>query len=231
MMQFFGAIMQTFRGGSIWGDWWQPVVTIIAIVAGIIGYIYLRKYLNLHSPLKTEYSIQWALEGVVLHRITLLILIRDALIHILGVLYMICTVYVVLNSFSAFAYCGQGYLEVTTIIEGFLGQLILLPIALRLVYEVLYLIIFKLGKYIIKFIVWVAKGIWFVICKFAKLVYLTVQAAYRFCVWFNTKFVWEAIRYTFGLPVTFFKWLTALLEKQITRRELETEDLKKAHNA
>lgn len=224
MLDFFSSMTMTLGGGSSYGDWWNPVISIVSVVVGIVGYIFLYKYLKLHTANSQTYTKQWCLEGVVLHRVTLLVLIKNALVHILGVLYMISTIFVVLNSFGAFGMVG--YLGAGKAIAGFFAQLIIFPIIVRLFYEIIYLIVFKLGKYIVKFVIGLAKCI----CKIVVFVWDAIKAAGTFISWFFISFVWSAFKEFFNLPVQFCKWLSALLEKQIVRRDLETENLKKNQN-
>lgn len=221
MFDFLSSMMMTLNGGAAYGDWWKPVISIVSVVGGIVGYIFLYKYLKLHTANSQTYTKQWCLEGVVLHRVTLLVLIKNVLVHILGVLYMISTIFVVLNSFGAFGMADT--IGAGKAIAGFFAQLIIFPILVRLFYEIIYLIVFKLGKYIVKFVVGLAKCI----CKIVVAAWDIIKAAGTFISWFFISFIWSALKEFFNLPVQFCKWLTALLEKQIVRRNLETENLKK----
>ena len=179
------------------------IVTVVSAVAAILGYIFLRKVLKLPQTDFTKHTKQWCLEGVAMERITLLILLKDVLSCILGVLYIFFTVFAVLSSFNGFIDSGINEYSVKSWAVGFF----ILPIVIRIAFELIHIFIYKCLKYVIKAIIFVAKLIWRMICGVAH-------------------FIWNYCATSAHLIVDFVKWLDSMLKNNIEKNNKQQQEIK-----
>ena len=179
------------------------IITAVSAVAAILGYIGLRKYLKLPQTNFTKHTKQWCLEGVAMERITLLILIKDVLNCILGVLYIFCTLFVVLASFYPFIDFGVN----ETSFKIWAVAFFILPIVIRIAFELVHIFIYKCLKYVIKAIIFIAKLAWKIICGIAR-------------------FIWNFCATTAHLIVDFVKWLDAMLTNNIEKNNKQQQEIK-----
>ena len=186
------------------------IVTVVSAVAAILGYIFLRKVLKLPQTDFTKHTKQWCLEGVAMERITLLILLKDVLSCILGVLYLFFTIFTVLASFEVFR--AGGVNEYT--IPVWAAIFFVMPILIRIVFELVRIFIYKCLKYVIKFvimvIVFVAKLIWRIVC----------------CV---ARFVWDFAAAGSHIVVDLLRWIDAILKNHIEKNNKQREEIKKGN--
>ncbi len=134
------------------------IAAAVSAVAAILGYVALRKMLKLPQTDFTKHTKQWCLEGVAMERITLLILLKDVLSCILGVLYLFFTIFTVLASFEVLR--AGGINEDT--IPVWAAIFFVMPILIRIVFVI---------KFVIMVIVFVAKLIWRIICCVARFIW------------------------------------------------------------
>lgn len=179
------------------------IAAAVSAVAAILGYVALRKMLKLPQTNFTKHTKQWCLEGVAMERITLLILLKDVLSCILGVLYIFFTVFVVLASFNGFIDSGINEYSVKSWAVGFF----ILPIVIRIAFELIHIFIYKCLKYVIKAIIFVAKLIWRMICGVAR-------------------FIWNYCATSAHLIVDFVKWLDSMLKNNIEKNNKQQQEIK-----
>ena len=179
------------------------IAMAVSAVAAILGYVALRKILHLPQTNFTKHTKQWCLEGVAMERITLLILLKDLLPCMLGILYLFFTIFAVLSSFNGFIDGGINEYTVKAWAIGFF----VLPIIIRIVFELIRIFIYKCLKYVIQAIIFVAKLAWRIICALAR-------------------FIWDLAANGTHLIVDFVSWLDAMLKNNIEKNKRQQEEIK-----
>ncbi|MBO4386976.1 MAG: hypothetical protein J5817_08195, partial [Treponema sp.] len=134
---------------------------------------------------------------------TLLILLKDVLSCILGVLYLFFTIFAVLASFNGFIDSGINEYSVKAWAIGFF----ILPIIIRIAFELIHIFIYKCLKYVIKAIIFVAKLAWKIICAVAR-------------------FIWNFFATASHLIVDFGKWLDSMLTNNIEKNNKQQQEIK-----